>query len=190
MTLAISEVSICNMALVKLGQEPISSLSSDTKLARLCNAVFAPCRNEVLESHPWSFATKTMEMASVSDAEDTMGEWNYAYLKPADFLKMIRGEDWKQDYEIRDTYLLANEEPLIIKYIFENTNTGTWSYTFAQCLSWRIAAELAYAVKTSTALFERMIAGYQMSLKEARYNDAHNKSPEGPVLDSFIDQRF
>lgn len=189
MTLAISAVSISNMALVKLGQEPIASISQDTKLAKLCNAVFEPCRNEVLEGHPWSFATKTVELASIV-ATDPMGEWSFVYQKPADFLKMIRAEDWKQEFEIRDAYLMANEEPLKIKYIFECTNTGLWSYSFAQCLSWRVAAEISYAVTKSNTVAQAMMAGYAMSLKEARYNDAHKRTPEQPVLDSFIDQRF
>lgn len=188
MTLAISEVSVCSGALVKLGQEPITSLTQDTKNARLCNAVFAICRNEVLEGHPWYFATKTVEMASVV-ATDTMGEYTYLYQKPADLLKIVRGEDWKQEFEIRDAYIMANEEPLKIKYIFECTNTGLWSYAFAQCLSWRIAAEIAYAVTKSNTVAETMMKGYATFLKEARYNDAHKRSPEKPTIDSFIDVR-
>lgn len=188
MTLAISELSVCNGALVKLGQEPISSLSQDTKNARLCNAVFAICRNEVLEGHAWYFATKTAELASVV-VEDTLSEYTYVYEKPADMLKMIRGEDWKQEFEIRDAYLMANDEPLYIKYIFECTNTGLWSYSFAQCLSWRIAAEISYAVTKSNTVAQTMMAGYSMSLKEARYNDAHKRSPEKPVIDSLLDVR-
>lgn len=188
MTLTISELSVSNGALVKLGQEPISSLTQDTKNARLCNAVFSICRNEVLEGHPWSFATKTAELASVV-VEDTMSEYTYVYEKPADMLKMIRGEDWKQEFEIRDAYLMANDEPLYIKYLFECTNTGLWTYSFAQCLSWRIAAEIAYAVTKSNTVATTMMAGYAMSLKEARYNDAHKRSPEAAVIDSFVDVR-
>jgi hypothetical protein len=190
MTLSISETSVCNVALVELGQDPVSSLSQDTKNARLCNAVFGICRNEVLEGHAWSFATKTVELASIDGSDDVMGEWTYLYQKPADLLKILRGEDWKQEFEIRDAYLMANDEPLKIKYIFECTNTGLWSASFAQCLSKRIKASIAYAVTRSTTVAEKASADYVMSLKEARYNDAHKRSPENPVLDSFIDQRF
>jgi hypothetical protein len=189
MTLALSAVSISNMALVKLGQEPITSLSQDTKNARLCNAVFEVCRNEVLESHPWYFATKTVELASVSGVEDTLNEWTYVYQLPADFLKLIRGEDWNTEFEIRDQYLLADDEPLLIKYIFENTNPGQWSYSFAQCLSWRVAAEISYAVTKSNTVAQTMMAGFEMSLKQARYNDAHKKSPENMVIDDFLSAR-
>jgi hypothetical protein len=188
MTLAISEVSISNMALVKLGQEPITSISQDTKNARLCNAVFEICRNEVLESHPWAFATKTVEMATV-DAEDTMEEWAHLYQLPADHLRPICIFDEKEEYEIRDGYLMCNSEPVVFKYIWENTNPGTWSYTFAQCLSWRIAAEIAYAVTKSTTVAEKMMAGFTMSLGPARYNDAHKKGSTTVIVDDFLDVR-
>jgi len=177
------------MALVKLGQEPISSLSQDTKNARLCNAVFEMCRNEVLEGHPWYFATKTVELASVAVA-DPNGEFQYVYQLPADFLKIIYVDDWKQTFEIRDGYLMCDEEPVKLKYLFENSNPGTWSYSFAQCLSWRVAAEISYAVTTSNTVATTMIAGFDMSLKSARYNDSHKRSPEGPIADSFIDVRY
>lgn len=188
MTLAISEVSIANMALVKLGQEPISSLSQDTKNARLCNAVFGMCRNETLEAHPWYFATKTQELASV-DVEDPMGEWQYLYQLPADFIRPVFVDDWKQNFEIRDGYLMCDDEPINLKWIWENTNPGTWSYSFAMALSWRIAAEISYAVTQSNTVAATMMAGFEMSLKTARYNDAHKRSPEGPIADSFVDVR-
>jgi hypothetical protein len=189
MSLAISEVAVANLGLIKLGQEPITSLSQDNKTARIVNAIFGFCRNEVLEAYPWSFATKTVEMASVSDFEDTMSEWSFAYIKPADFINIIKGEDWKQDYEIRDEYILANDEPFKMEYIFENTNPQQWSYSFSQCLSWRIAAECAYALTQSTTVAESMMRGYEMSLKSARYQNSKKRTPEGPIADAYIDVR-
>lgn len=188
MTLAISEVSVSNLALVKLGQETISSLSQDTKQARVVNAVFEMCRNEVLEAHDWYFARKTVELASI-DEEDTLNIWQYVYELPADWIKMIKGEDDKQEFEIRDGYLMADDEPLKIVYTFENTNPQQWSYSFAQCLSWRVAAETAYAFTQSNTVAETMMKGYLMSLQSARYNAAHNRTPVGPVIDSFLDVR-
>lgn len=176
------------MALVKLGQEPISSLTQDTKNARLCYAVFAPCRNEVQESHEWYFCTKTVELASIV-TEDTLGEFSYLHQLPADFLKPIFVEDEKTEYEIRDDYLMSNYDPMIFKYLYENTNPQSWSYSFAQCLSWRIAAEIAYAVTKSNTVADQMMKGYEMSLKQARYNDAHKKGSATAILDDFIDVR-
>lgn len=186
-SLVITPVLICNMALVKLGADPISSLSQDTKNARLCNSVFEILRNKVLEDHTWSFATKTATLASIVGTP--LMDWTYQFQLPSDLLKIIRPESWKQDFATLDGYLHANDDPIIIKYIYENTNSGTWSYSFATALSWRIAAEIAYNITKSNTVATTMMAGYDMDIKAARYNDAHNKSPEGPVTDSYIDVR-
>lgn len=191
MPLAISEVSICNAALVKLGQDLINSLTQDTKNARLCNNAYYRLRNKVFEDHPWRFATKTETLAVVdSSIFAPIMDWAYVYQIPTDFIRMVRGEDWKQEYEILDGYIHANEAPLKIKYVYENTNTQQYSYAFAECLSWRIAAEISYAVTQSNSVAQTMMAGYEMDLKAARYADSHKKSPQGPVVDSFIDVRF
>lgn len=183
----ITETSICNGGLIKLGADPISSLSEDVKNARLCNARYEFLRNEVLESHPWVFATKIAELASVVWTSNN--EWQYKFALPTDYLQMQRGEDWKQDFEVFDGYLYANESPIKIKYTAEITAASRFSTVFAECLSWRIAAELAYAITNSNTVAEQMMKAYMLALKEARYADAHKRSPEGPVVDSFIDVR-
>jgi hypothetical protein len=175
---------------VKLGAELITSLSQDTKNARLCNARYSFVRNKVLEDHPWRFATKTVELASIDEDTYTPSmDWQYGFQLPSDFLRVIRGESWKQEFEIHDGYLNANDDPFILKYTFECTNTGLYSISFAECVSWLLASDLAYAITRSTTVAETMYKGYQMSLREARYNDAHKMSPQGPVADSFVDVR-
>lgn len=183
----ITEVSICNSALIKLGTDPISSLTENTKNARLCNARFPMLRNKVLEDHPWSFATKTVSMAPVSGVTPT--DWTYAYQMPGDFLKMIRGETWDAEFDTIGGYLVSDDNPFIIKYIWKNTNAGLYSYSFAECLSWRIAADLAYAITNSKEVAALMIQGYDADLKAARYADSHKKSPEGPYANTWIDAR-
>lgn len=185
---AITEVSICNSALIKLGAEQIQSLSDDTKNARLCAARYAMIRNKVLEDHPWAFATKTVSLTSLAGV--TPRDWTYAFAYPADFLKMIMSTDWDSEYDTIDNQLVADDPEIVIKYIYKNTNPATYTYAFAECLSWRIAADLAYAITNSKEVAGLMIQGYQADLSAARYNDAHKKSPEGPYADTWIDARF
>lgn len=183
----ITEVSICNSALIKLGGDTISGLTDDHKSARLCNARFPMIRNKVLEDHAWSFATKTVSLAPVSGV--TPQDWTYAFQMPGDFLKMVRGEDWNQEFDTVGGYLVADENPFIIKYIWKNTNCGLYSYSFAECLAWRIAADLAYAITNSKEVGALMIQGYGEDLKAARYADSHKKSPEGPYANTWLDAR-
>jgi len=185
----ITDVSICNSALIKLGVNVIGGLDEDTKAARLCKARLAYLRNKVLEDHNWGFATKFVELASVSVGSLDLNGWGYAYQVPADFLRMQRGEDWDEAYETFNAYLLADVEPSKIRYTAKITDPGKFTYAFAECLSWRLAADLAYALVNSREVGETMMKGYLMDLSAARYNDAHKKSPEGMYANTWIDAR-
>lgn len=76
-----SSVEICNMALVKVGAELISSLSDNNKRAILCNLLYDKRRKRLIEGHPWRFARrrKVLERplisvlnANISIANDTL----------------------------------------------------------------------------------------------------------------------
>lgn len=184
----VSNVSICNSALVKLGADLISALSDDTKTARLCNNRFNYLRNIVLEAHPWAFATKTVDLAEVSDPV-TEAIWSYYYQKPSDMLTVVRGEDWDEVFETVDGYLGSESSPAKIQYIWKNTNAGTYSYLFAETLAWRIAADLAYALTQSREMAEYCMEKFEAELKKARYHDSHKKSPEGLYANTWVDAR-
>lgn len=187
---AISNVSICNSALIKVGHKQlIGSLTEDTQAAILCNARLFYLRNKVLEDHNWGFATKMVELASVSVGSIELDGWGYAYLPPADFLRMQRGEDWDEAFDTLNGYIMADVEPFIIKYTAKITDPGFYTYAFAECLAWRMAAELAYNLTNSRELAETMMKGYGMDLKEARYNDAHKGNPKGFYANSWLNAR-
>lgn len=186
---AISDVSISSSALIKLGQEPITDLSADIKLARLCNARFAYIRNSVLETYEWSVATRTVELPALSGVTIDF-DWAYAFEPPADMLKMVRGEDWFDDYEVFSGVLYADKNPFKIKYIWKNTNSATYTYSLAECIAWRLAADLAYALTNSQPTAEAMLKGYELELKNARYSDSHKKTPQPLISEDFIRSRF
>ncbi len=185
----LSDVSICSSALIKLGNEPITSLDDDNKNARFCKNRYSQILASVIEAHTWSFATQTVELAPLAGVAPVM-DWTYAFQLPADLLKMLRGEDLFQDFEMYDGRLYADDNPLKIKYLFLNTNVSSYTYAFAECVAWRLAADLAYALTNSTVVAQSMMTGYQMQLKEARYNDSHKSTPQPLVADEYIRSRF
>ena len=57
-----SVVDICNSALNLLGASTISSLTEDSKNARLCNQRYEPIRNRMFRSHAWNCLTKEFNL--------------------------------------------------------------------------------------------------------------------------------
>jgi hypothetical protein len=68
--MAVTDVSIANMALSHVGQHnQIAALSDSTEAARQCNLHFEPVRDALLRSHPWNFAVKRVRL--ITQAEST-----------------------------------------------------------------------------------------------------------------------
>ncbi len=63
-----SVVDICNEAMDLLGAATITSLTENSKEARLCNRRFETVRDSVLRSHPWNVAIVRTDIAADSDA--------------------------------------------------------------------------------------------------------------------------
>ena len=77
------EAEICNIALGHIGGELIKDTTEDTKQARVCKAVYAQTRDELLRTYPFNFATRIADIP-IDDDPGTIGEFDYAY----------KAEDW------------------------------------------------------------------------------------------------
>src|SRR4051812_49288353 len=86
-----SIVSICNLALIALGEDQISSLDDPYKRAILCAALYDPTRRALLRAGKWNFARKQMQLAASATAP--LFDYGNAYPLPADFIDMWREAD-------------------------------------------------------------------------------------------------
>ena len=77
-----SVVDICNNALIDLGASAISSLTEDSKAARLCNQRFDSIRDTVFRFHPWNCLVKRASLAA--DTDTPAFEYSYQYTLPTD----------------------------------------------------------------------------------------------------------
>lgn len=85
-----SEVDICNNSLALLGDTAtVVALvpPSGSIQAVQCARFYPMARDELLEMHTWSFATKRVQPAPL--AETPPSPWAYAYLAPSDVLNFL-----------------------------------------------------------------------------------------------------
>jgi hypothetical protein len=61
-----TSASICNMALSKVSNKLIDSLTDNTPEARLCNLFYAPAVNEILRLHDWNWATSLVTLSPLT----------------------------------------------------------------------------------------------------------------------------
>jgi hypothetical protein len=186
--LASSAVAICNSALIKLGEPNlITSLSDQTKAARLCNQLYETLRDDVLRAHPWNFALARVELAQIT--APVLFEFDHAYQLPADCLRVVK-VDGDFEYKIEGRHLLTNHPEVNILYVKQVTDPGEYDTNFQEALSCRIAMEIAYAMTNSNTVAEQMESLYQRRLSDARTFDAQEGTPDQIEATEWLYSRF
>lgn len=185
-----SEVQIANIALSKLGAQPINAFTDDSNSARLANLTFSEIRDTVLRDHPWNCATKRASLAALATAP----VWGYArqFQLPTDCLRVLGPENpnrepWKVEGRKILTDLAA---PLNILYIAQVTDPNEFDALFREALSARLAMEWAEPVSGNTTLQAQMAQLYAAKLRDARGVDGQEGSPDALDIFEWVEARF
>ena len=184
-----SEVQICNLALAKVGDEQITSLTENSKAARLCNLVYEPMRDATLRAHPWNFAIKRIELAA--NTLTPAYEYNTQFTLPSDFLRLI-GTNMLDTakFTVEGNQLLCNVSALKIKYIYAVTDPNVFDWLFNEALSARIAAELSIAMTDNRSLTVDLFNLFSTKLSDARTADATEGTPDDITADTWLNSRI
>lgn len=188
----VSEVSVCNSALAKIGADRITALTDGTKAAIILNELFEQIRDEVLRSHPWNFAKKRVELTQ--DATTPAFGYAYRYALPSDCLRVLATEYDDTEYVIESDsgirYILTDEDTMKILYIQRITDPTMWDAMFCEALAWRLAESVVYALTQSSSLLEQVRNGYKDSIKFARSMNGQEGTLKGIVADTWTNARY
>lgn len=166
-------ITICNLALGKIGSPPITAIDDGSREARACALIFESCRDEVLQLRPWP---SSVDRASLSLIDETPGfEYTSVYQLPPNFLDMVRlGDDDNANvpHKIeKQKRLLTNASTANILYIFRNEDPATYEPVLVDLIATRMAVDLALTVAMSTSLQESKTKQYEMQRQRARSVD-------------------
>lgn len=189
--MAVSDVAICNRALNAIGQESITALDEGTTRAVICNRLYTELRDELLQDHPWNFATKRTALAASVDTPAY--EWDYQYPFPADAVRILSvNEDYqKVEWWSEGRNILTNwESPIYCKYISNDLDEITFPPKFVTALAARLAVELAMPLTESSSRREAMAKEYQIAIRAARGADARESAPAVYKDDTLLDARL
>lgn len=201
----ITEVTICNSALIKLGADRISSLNEDNKRAALCKEQYPKNRDDLLLLHPWNFAITRIELALVSsEVYDPGFEFEKVFAIPNDVLRILKtnlnlsqsrsamgfstGEvRWavETDPSTNAKYLLTNVDAVKIKYI-KKVPEAFFTPTFAEVLALKLAQDISYAINQSASITQLMAQFFEGKFAEARSFDAQEGSVPQVEADEFL----
>jgi hypothetical protein len=165
-----SKLSIINMALLEIGEGPLTNTLDDSSAANATQAIYEDCVDETLRMHSWNCATKRATLATVSGVP--LWGSGTAYQLPTDCIKVVEVAGftaWK--IEGRMLYLPSGGSPAIA-YVYKMSDESLMDPLLRRAIAMRLASGVAVRLKgsqeTATACFRK----WQDAIAEAIHKDA------------------
>lgn len=193
-----SQTEICNRAVTKLGAARITSITENSKSARVMNALWDTVRRAELRRRIWKFATVRTTLPAVSPAP----AWGYntACQLPADFLRLVQVNDTfavpaLTDYRDQDdsAYQIENGQiltvynaPLKIRYVQDVTDTGRFDALFVEVMASKLAYEACEEITQSLSKRQQAAEDYKQAMRDATLAGAIERAPQGFPDDSWM----
>lgn len=161
-------VSVCNMALDRLGEDPITDLTDETKTAEACARQYEQSRDEVLQAWNWSSARH--RKALTADATAPEWGWDYRYALPSSpyCLRLISIEDG-YEYTLEGRWILTDEaDGLNILYTKRITDPTELDPFLARAIALKLAANICRHIIPSNTLKNELLAELNDVVLEAK----------------------
>ena len=185
-----SDTSIVNMALHRLGTERINALSDNNKRAKLMNDIFDTIRKVTLENGGWSFARKRVKLSPTTTTPEF--GFTYQFLLPSDCLKALTVQDSSLidiTYKKEGRFLYSDEPLLYVVYIYDIEDDSQYSGLFKRAFALELAVEGSYSMNQNVKMRESFIAELDDKYSDARCNDSQEAGPDEYIIDDFLTVR-
>ena len=182
-------VDICNMALDHLGKANITDIDEGSNEAQRCKRQYPHSRKLALSYSPWTFATKTEQLAK--NATNTQSDvWTFSYDAPNDALQshmrlLHAGEPARTNTPPPAMHLEAGSifthvEDARLFYTYDNTDLNAWPIQFMDAVAYMLAYRLAPSMTRRKSDTQDLYAAYMDAVSKAVEFDA------GQVPSSYV----
>lgn len=182
--MATSDVSICNLALARVGQNVIVNLNDVDRLARLCKLHFEAKRDALLRSYRWTFAMTRASLPANLPAP-SFG-YTTAYAVPTDCLRIVEIDDQDTEvewdpprWEMEGGRIVTNiAAPLKVRYIKRVDDASLFDASFADALAAYLAIYFAPSLKElDEPLTQALRQEFEYIVSQARRTNAIEGRP-------------
>lgn len=205
-----SNIDICNLALTKLGAQPIPSLTSNDPKAAFLNRVYFLYRDDLQTIWRWNFTRAYAELPVLSTAPPF--GYYYAYQLPSNFIRLENVDvsmgnsinigtpglylgDYQSDrnasYQIVGQQIWTNvPAPLRIIYARRMEDPTQFDQAFVNALASYIAWNGCEQLTGSNSKKDQAERMYNTAVRMARMTNAIQCSPEQIPDDTFMMSRL
>ena len=156
-------LTLSNLALAHLGEEPLAALDANTPTARLCAQFWPYARDEILSRHDWTAATKRVVLSPT----ETPADGTVVFTKPADALRLLHLSTEAQ--RLADGLLVATKgtEKITLTYVQRLEEFAPFPAPFVSALGFLLASMLAMPITHDLKRKQLLYAEHRQSLLEA-----------------------
>ena len=188
-----SVTSICNAALLKIGETTITHIEEGSDKSNACGVIYEAARDDLLRAHQWNFAVARVKLGR-TEADPAFG-LTYQFQMPADWIRTIdvfsdSEAEYRPEYRIEGRLVLSDATDIYLHYITLVTDANIMTPDFRQLLSLRIAADLAIIISASNTRARELRDEYDVRLARVRSVDAIEDWPERIPEGSWVTERW
>lgn len=179
-----TDVQICNLALARLGDARISSLSDATAQAQYCTLFYAQTVKELQGDYNWQFCRKQVNL---SNPTVPVTGYSSKYALPQDFIRLVRlanidvSENFGQWEIISSDVHTGLPAPLALDYIANITDPTKFPTIFVELLSLKLAAVLSMPLTGSKELFVQLMEVFSATLQKTAFLNSNTLEKNAPV---------
>lgn len=171
--MASSTTQIANLAMAKIGQGRIESLTEDSKQARWANELFGQARDFVTEAGIWRHAKATLQLEETTNTR--ANDYDFAYTRPSDCLKLLYLLPYQEGFDPRYPIRFETEADVIFTdealargvYIKQITDVTKFAPSFTDAVAWYLAHLLVQPLRLENALIGTTLSGYGQAMAHA-----------------------
>jgi hypothetical protein len=193
---ALTETSICNMALDELGANKISNVETDTSVQAVkCRTHYEATRDALIRSHEWRFASGRETLTVSATTPDF--EWDFQYPLPTDFMRMksiyegrFSNENYRS-YALEGNTLLTNEDSMEIRYVKKVTDVSEFDSLFIQVFVLSLALKLTSLAGANPKAKDSISIDLSRLMVKVRAMDGQETNTAGRLeSDTWNDARY
>lgn len=183
---ATSKIKIISDAAILLGEEPLSSLTSDRYAARVGSNLFEVFYESEIQSGAWRFAMKKRALSLLVD--EPLNQWQNAFQIPSDCLLPRAVWPLGTRYDIYGRHLYTDAAAVDLEYIFKPDVDLLPAY-FSLMMTLYLAKMMAKPITESDAHEKKWSREYTIQRDRALYADSQARPAQSIQDNPFVDVR-
>lgn len=171
----LTKLDLCSMALLKLGEKPLTSLNADSASAQLSRTLYDITIDALLSGHPWRFATQKLSIEKNQDDE---------FVVPENVLRVLHCSGQLLGHQI---FSNANNVKMLAVMRVEADKFPSY---FVSLAATKLAMEFCVPLTGNQQNLRTLISLYESEFQNAKFIDSTMDTNHGIAQFALIDARF